>query len=505
MGFGEFLDSAIEPIAPGWARRRLAERAQVIATKAAVGQLRQYDAATRDRRTAGWRRDATSADAESARGRDMLARAGHDLVRNNKYAAGGVRQQVASIWGDGISPQMTHPVKRIAKLAQEDWDRFAESKVDGLGDWYGHGKVAVREMIVGGESLTIWRPDADGPDGRVTGVEGAQLDMNLTRRLDAGGRIVQGVQFNADGDRTGYWLFDDHPGDPIGGSAAARLRPAEHIDHLYERQRFGQTRGVSWLGAVAMTLRDIGDIEDAKRLQEKVQACMGLVIQPSEGQTGSPLGAQALSATNPNGPLEETLRPGLILRLNAGETASTINPTPSSSTVDFIRQQLAGVSANMVPYHLMTGDVSQANYSGLRAAMNGSYAMIDDWQQNEVIPLLCRPAVARRMRRLALQTGDKRFLAVRPTFALPIRRMVDPVKDLMGEIMEIRAGLKLLSTGLAERGINADEHMAAISNMNAIIDNLKLALDIDPRRLTDSGVLQMAAGYLANPAGQPAV
>jgi len=32
----------------------------------------------------------------------------------------------------------------------------------------------------------------------------------------------------------------------------------------------------------------------------------------------------------------------------------------------------------------------------------------------------------------------------------------------------------------------------------------KLALDIDPRRLTDSGVLQMAAGYLANPAGQPA-
>ena len=82
-------------------------------------------------------------------------------------------------------------------------------------------------------------------------------------------------------------------------------------------------------------------------------------------------------------------------------------------------------------------------------------------------------------------------------FALPVRRMVDPVKDLMGEIMEMRAGLKLLDTGLAERGINADEHMTALKAMNDTIDRLGLALDIDPRRVTDSGVLQAASGFLA--------
>jgi hypothetical protein len=57
----------------------------------------------------------------------------------------------------------------------------------------------------------------------------------------------------------------------------------------------------------------------------------------------------------------------------------------------------------MVPYHLMTGDVSQANYSSLRAAMNGSYSMVDDWQQNEVLPMLCLPAVQRRMQVSALR------------------------------------------------------------------------------------------------------
>lgn len=498
MGFGDWIDGAIAPLAPGWAAERASARARLQAAQAATAGIRAYDAASRDRRTANWRREASSADAENARARQMLAYAGHDLVRNNKYAAAAVRQLVATIWGDGIAIQITHPVKRIRERAQAEWDRWAESKVDGFGDWYGHGKIAVREMIVGGEALTLWRADDRGPNGRVVGLEGPQLDMGRTFRLNNGGRVVQGVQFDAEGQRTGYWLFDGHPDDGLTARTGARLVQAENIDHLFERLRYGQTRGTSWLGAVAMTLRDIGDIEDAKRLQEKVQACLALIVQPGEEGAGSPLGQQsAVADDGPGAPLQETLRPGMIARLGRGETATVVNPTPSASTVEFIRQQIAAVSANMVPYHLMTGDVSQANYSGLRAAMNGSYALVDDWQQNEVIPLHCRPALDRRMRRLALETGDARFLQVGASYALPIRRLVDPIKDLAGEIMEMRAGLKLITKGLAERGINPEEHFAELKKINDTIDQLGLALDTDPRRLTDNGVLQGAAGYLA--------
>ncbi|WP_010184771.1 phage portal protein [Sphingomonas sp. PAMC 26605] len=500
MAISDFIDNAIASVAPSWAAGRVAARARFEVAVSARDGIRQFDAATRDRRTHGWNRNPSSADGENANARQMLAWAGHDLVRNNKYAAAGVRQQVATIWGDGISVQITHPVKLVRNRAQAAWDRWAESKVDGFGDWYGHGKLAVREMIVGGESITTWLPDASGPSGLVAGLEGAQLDMSRNYPLNDGGKVVQGVQFDKSGLRTGYWLFPDHPNDPIRTTASSQSKfvPIDHVDHMFERLRYRQTRGVSWLGAVAMTLRDIADIEDAKRLQEKVQACLALIVQPGEGQSGSPLGQQQPGHDDrPGKPLEETLRPGMIARLKSGETASTINPSPSQSTVEFIRQQLGAVSANMVPYHLMTGDVSQANYSGLRAAMNGSYALVDDWQQNEVIPLLCKPAVMRRMQRLMLETGDPRFLQIGMTFALPIRRMVDPVKDLMGEVLEIRAGLKLIETGLAERGINPDEHMRKIRAMNDTIDSLGLALDTDPRRLTDAGVLQVATGFLA--------
>lgn len=498
MDLGSLIDRAIAPFAPGIAADRMASRARFQANALAATEVRRFDAAQRgDRRTSGWRRDATSADSENARGRTLLAWAAHDLVRNNKYAAAAVRQLVATMWGDGISPQLKHPNKKVQQKAQDAWDRWAESKVDGFGDWYGHGKISCREMVVGGEALTLWMPDSTGPDGRLVGLEGPQLDMSKTYRLQSG-KIVQGVEYDANAARTAFWLFESHPNDILGSSLQSKRTPAEHVDHLYERLRFGQSRGASWLGAVAMTLRDVGDIEDAKRLQEKVQACLALIVQPGEGQASSPLGEQkALSGASSETPLGETIRPGMIARVQPGETVQVVNPQPSSNTVEFIRQQIAGVSANMIPYHLMTGDVSQANYSGLRAATNGSYSMIDDWQQNEVIPLFCRPAVCRRMRRLAMETGDKRFLEVRAEYALPIRRMVDPVKDLMGEIMEIRAGLKHIGKGLAERGLDSEQHLREIKRMNDMIDLLGLALDTDPRRLTDAGILQAAAGYIA--------
>lgn len=502
MAWGDAIDRALMPFAPGLAARRQESRARYLAGSMAIDGMRRYDAAQPGRRAPSARPEASSADGENARGRQLLAREAHDLVRNNKAAAAGVRQMVATIWGDGIAPQFIHPVKRVQQRAQDEWDRWAEGKVDGQGDWYGHGKIGVREMIVGGESLTVWAPDDGGPDGRVIGLEGEQLDGSKSYAVSVNGqpngKVVQGVHLRG-AERVGYWLFQEHPNDPVRMlSTSSEYVGGAHVDHLYERTRFGQTRGASWLGAVATTLRDLSDISDARRLREKIQNCLALVIQPGEGNIGSPLGQQSVrEGDDGTKPLGETLSPGMIVRLKPGETASTINPQPSQGTVEFIRQELAGVSANMVPYHLMTGDVSQANYSGLRAAMNGSYALVDDWQQNEVIPQLARPAALRRLRRLAMETGDRRFLEVRMSWALPVRRLVDPIKDLMGEIMEIRAGLKLIGKGLAERGINAEDHMREIKRMNDLIDTLGLALDSDPRRLTDSGVLQMAAGYIA--------
>lgn len=488
MSLGDWIDGLIEPFSPRMAAQRRVARIGLEA-------VRSYDGAARDRRTQGWKRPATSQDAEGYRGRAMLAYGARDLVRNNKYASAAVRQIAANIVGDGIAPQAVHEDPNVVRKAQDDWDRWAESPVDGFGDFYEVEKLHARGMAESGEALNVWRENDGEPNARVTVLEADFLDETRNEEHASGARVVQGVSFNPKGDRDAFWLRGAHPGDQS-SYAAIQSSPvsAAYVDHVFERLRPGQTRGVSWLASSAMTLRDIADIEDAVRLKKKVQACLSLILTPASGDA-SPL-TNEVTAQGDKRPDIETLRPGMILRTRPDEQVSTVSPSSDGDGVDFIRQQLAAVSANLVPYHVMTGDVSQANYSSLRAALLGHWALLDDWQQNVMIPRLVAPAFRRRMRVLALKTGDKRFLEVRAHYALPVRRFVDPVKDLLGEVMEIRAGLKLLSQSLAERGINAEDHMAHIAKMNAIIDQLGLALESDPRRLTDSGVLQAAAGYL---------
>lgn len=493
MGFGDLIDRAIEPFAPSWTAQRIAARAGIAA-------YRQYDAASHGRRGRGIKRPQTDADAENGPAIARLRATGYEMFRNNKYVNSAVRHMVADMIGDGIAPQFAHPEKAVAQKAQDHWTRWAESKVDGEDDFYGYQKIAAQTTIIGGEALTVWKDENGAPYSRLMGLEGDYLDQSKLEENADGSRIVQGVAFDRFFNRTAYWLFDKHPGSyTLLSSYKSSAVAAQYIDHLYDRQRFGQTRGVSWLASVALDLNDIGDIEDAVRMQQKVQACLGLILVPGNGEGTSPLSTTGQPTRDPikAGRLEESVSPGMIYRAQQGDDVKTINPSQSGGAVEFIRQQLAAASATLAPYHRMTGDVSQANYSSLRAAMLGQWALLDDWQQNIIIPRLVKPAVQRRMWLASIEAADPRLMDCTVTYALPVRRFVDPIKDLMAELIEIRSGIKTLSRSLAERGLNTEEHLQAIKQVNDQIDSLGLALDSDPRRLTGSGVLQAAAGYIA--------
>lgn len=488
------IDGVIERFAPQAARRRMAERL-------ALHQMRQYDAATHGRRTSGWRRTGGSADREVRSGLVGLRNGARELVRNNKYAASAVRQMTANVIGDGITARMTHEDDAVAKRAQDEWERWAESRVDGREDHYGQQKLLFRTVVEGGEGLAIWSPGNDGPDGRCHVVEGDLLDHTKEGETP---RIVQGVEFDRKGDRSAYWLFDEHPGDTRGTRFGSRRFSADHVDHVFEALRPGQTRGVSWFAPVAMTLRDLADYEDAILMKRKVEACLALVLTPPEAATtptpfaeagvgGEGASGQAGGA-GPRG--ADTLRPGMVFRSRPGETASSVNPSSGGDGDAMFRQQLMGFCANMAPYFLVSGDPSQTNYSGQRAQMLGFWSNIDDWQQNMMLPHFCLPAVRRRNRWLAAKTGDRRFLQVKAEFAMPIRRLLDPNRDMEGMERELRLGVTSYPAMLSSRGLHPERHLAEMAAFYAMADKLGLVLDGDPRRTARSGGLQPAAGYV---------
>lgn len=499
-------DRLVGVVSPTAMRRRIAERARAemieTATRSVTGR-RGYEGARHSRLTQGWRTGPGSADAEISPDLATLRSRSRDLARNNPYVASAVRQLVANLVGDGMEARAVHPDTRIQKLAQEIYLAWAKSKVDGWNDFYGVQSIAVRSMIEGGDVLNVWSAKDNVPDALMTLIEGDQLESPQTGLLNRGPRIVDGGEYGTAGARAAYHILEEHPGDLLRGlTRKSRTVAAQHVDHLFEQTRPGQSRGVPWLCPSIRKLRELEDLANAILTKKKLQACIGLIRTLSADEsdavdTGTDLAEGHETPVGSGSPALDRMTPGMVVEGLPGETFTTVTPTPDGDSDTFFRQELRSVAASLgIPDYLMTGDVSQANYSSLRAALVAFHKLLDHWQQNIIIPRLLDPAFARVMRREALLRREPKLAEVTAIWTPPPREWVDPIKDVAARIMEQRAGYKNMPEALAERGIEWREHLEEMAVVNNEIDRLGIVLDTDPRKINGTGALQPPAGFV---------
>jgi capsid protein len=174
-----------------------------------------------------------------------------------------------------------------------------------------------------------------------------------------------------------------------------------------------------------------------------------------------------------------------------------VNPSVGDDGDSLHKRELMAVAAALgVPFHVLTGDVSAANYSSLRAGIVVFYALLDAWLAHAIVPTICEPAFARTMQRAAIELGEPKLEEVTAHWTSPPRPWVDPLKDVTAQIMEIRAGLSNLPKALASRGIDWRREFAEDFQVNKLIDLYGLAFDTDPRRINQMGAIQPSAGWV---------
>lgn len=504
-------DRLVGIISPRAMRRRMAARAGAelvdMSLKAArpSGGRRRYEAGRHNRLTRDWHPGPGSADATITQDLGVMRNRSRDLARNNPYVAALVRQLVANLVGDGIEARAAHPDPAIQKLAQEIWLKFARSKVDGRHDFYGLQKLAVRTMVEGGDVLNVWTAKDGVPDARCRLVEGDQLETpsGLWGLLNTNGPVIRdGVEFDGAGDRAAYHLLRDHPGDMLRGLLRKYDRvDAQHVDHMFEPTRPGQTRGVPWLAPSMMIVRMLQDLDVAIATKKRMQACIGIIrtMSRDEDEEEVDVGTETEAGEDEGSgsPALERMVPGMVVEGLPGEQYTTITPTADGDSDTFYRQQLRSVAAAIgIPDHLMTGDVGQANYSSLRAATVAFWAVLDDWQWNVIVPFLCDPAFARVMRREALLRREPRLAECTAEWTPPPRQWVDPIKDVAALVMQERAGFINKPEILAQRGKEYRAHFEEKAAVQALGDKLGLVFDTDPRRVNGSGALQPPSGFV---------
>jgi lambda family phage portal protein len=419
---------------------------------------RHFEAASVGRRTEGWPRKLTDANA-AASGQSLayLRAQARDDVRNNPWARRGLRRIKTSTVGWGIRPKaMGHGAELVTQLWKK-WGETTQCDAAGRLTFYGLQGLVMRTVVESGECL-IRRRMRLPTDGLAVPMQLQVLEPDyLDTSMDGvkgseGGDIIQGVEFDAIGRRVAYWLFDKHPGGRNATSPRSRRIPAVGVLHVFDQERAGQVRGPSWFASVDVRLHEFDQFEDATLMKQKIAACLAAFV--TDVGDGIGLGA---TKTDSKGQSIDALEPGMIVNLPAGKDVTIANPPTASDHQSFSTTQLRAIAAGLgVTYEDLTGDFSQSNYSSARMGRNGFMADVHDWRWNMLIPQFCAPGLGMDARR-----ADPRGEEVEDApaeWTPPPLPMLDPDKDSKATTSAVRAGQMTHDEMVREQGYDPDAY-----------------------------------------------
>lgn len=481
------LDRMIGWLSPTHGVRRAHARLQIAAFEQAKAY---YDGADVGRRGASIRRSLASPDVITARKGPTLRGGSLDLIRNNPHARRGCEAIVSNVFGEGIIPRF----KRNGERAQ-DLDELARATLDttaidynGQLDLYGLQALFGATTVNSGEALVhrVWDRSGSFPV-RFQVLEPDYLDSSRdTERTNSGGRIVQGVEFDANGRRKKYWLFSEHPGGYGVRSTASVAVDARDIAHVYRIERPGQVRGIPWLAPIMLRIADFCDYEEAQLLRQKIAACF-------VGVKTDPISAGPAAATASKTDPLENIEPAMWYTASGGSTITFSTPPPITDYKDYASVSLHAIAAGLgVSYEALTGDLKGVSFTSGRMGRQEFERNTARWRSHTFVPQGCDVLIRWWLEAAALMGADTKGVTVK--HMAPPREMISPQEEVSALRDSMRSGHKTLAQVAAERGLDIDELLDEIEETNKMLDARGIVLDSDPRKVSAAGLTQARAG-----------
>lgn len=405
---------------------------------------------------------------------------------NNPWAANGIEALKVGLVGSGVMPAAQHPDPVIRKALGAYFAKFsAECDADGRTDFGGIQGAVARGMPIDGEAFLHMPITSDGLRLRVIPPE--MVDESKTAELGGGARIIGGIEFDSAGRRVGYWILPSRPENVFATSGPSVRVPADEICHVFAPLGAGQVRGVSWLASVLLRLSELDQSEDAMIVGLKVAAMhAGFLVDQNGNATGSPYGD---GQADPKGILESGLEPGTLKIIPPGWDIKFSTPQQASQAIEFLQFILRAIAAGLgVPEHLLTGDLSRANYSSLRAALVAFRMRLESIQFNVLIPQFLNPVWRRAITFGVLsgelaapdfETNTAAYFAV--DWHPPALPWVDPKKDVDADVAAIAAGIRSRRQVVASQGYDIETLDAEIAADRAREKALGLDFNAKPK------------------------
>ncbi len=435
------------------------------------GVRARLEGAMSRRRLRGWQPPLENINSLVASGGPRLLARSRELVVTNGYAANACEAYAANLVGDGIKPSSLIEDGELRDRVQRLWLAWSDqADADGLTDFYGLQAMIAREMFVAGECFVRIRPRR-AEDGLLVPMQlqllqSEMLPFEKTETAANGNRIRCGIEFDLIGRRVAYHFRRRHPGDstdrggPFMGTVIPDTTrvPAEDVLHIYRPIDAGQIRGLPHVAPAMVRLFLLDQYDDAELDRKKTAAMFaGFITKnaPEEAlmgeveDTGEGIGIASLE-------------PGTLQVLLPGEDIKFSSPADVGGGYEaFQYRTLLAISASLgLPYHLVTGDVRQANYSSLRAELVEFRRRIGQLQHGVMAHQFCRSVWTRWLEAAALSGAlDLPDMAkAKPVHWIPPRwDWVDPLKDIQAQLLGIEAGLVSRRKAVEATGYDIEE------------------------------------------------
>jgi lambda family phage portal protein len=415
-----------------------------------------YDAASKGRRTYGWKAPGTAADSAAGANRARLRNLSRDMIRNRSLAARGQAVVTGNVVGTGIMPSVRMADGDDATAAMEVIrDHLLTPAIDvyGVNALPGIQTQIMNTVFADGEVLVRRRmrdlrfePGLQLPF-QVQVLEVDHLDETIF--TNGQNEVIDGIEYGPTGKAVAYHLFDQHPGDNrriTSGRFTSTRVPAQQILHIRRLDRPGQMRGVPWLAPVMMTLGELSDYQEAQILKQRIAALLAFFVEA--GEDGAVYDGKDLAE----------IGPGSVVGLQAGQKMVASQPPTVDGYPDFMREGIRTIATGLGLTYESFGDLTGVNFSSGRMGRMEMDRFIQVWQQQIIIGELCNGLAGWTLDTWPL-VQISRGLPAAPKaleWTAPRRPLIDPSKEIGAAIEEIDAGLNSRQRKQREMGLDPD-------------------------------------------------
>jgi len=319
------------------------------------------------------------------------------LERNHDLSRGALRVLVNNVVGPsgiGVEPQPrradgTIHVEYAAalRLAYRDWQRRPE--VTGKYRWPLAQRLMAYTWLRDGEAFA---QELLGPVQYLNHGTNVPYSLELFEPDfvpmdwdDLSANIRQGIQSNAWGEATGYYVFKEDPRDGMvfANANALKVIPAARMLHVATLDRLHQRRGVSEFASVITRIEDLKDYEESERIAAKVAASLTAYVKRSETAGFNPDNQPSPNRDAEGNVLPRDLRmqPGMIIdTLTVGEEIGLVDSNrPNPNLISWRSGQLRAFAAGI-----------GASYSSVSRDYDGSYSaqrqeLVEQWVHYAVL------------------------------------------------------------------------------------------------------------------------